>query len=60
MHFEAWAYLDSKEWSGIQQGKNGYPIYYDNGHRSGYLIADDYQDSFRFHPQIFEFYGFTI
>jgi len=52
--------LDSTEWSGIQQGKDGYPTYYDNGRHSGYLIADDYQNSFNFNPQIFEFYGFTI
>jgi hypothetical protein len=52
--------LDSTEWSGIQQGKDGYPTLYDNGRHSGYLIADDYQDSFNFHPQILEFYGFTI
>ena len=58
--FIAWADLDSTEWSGIQQGKDGYPTYYDNGRHSGYLIADDYQNSFNFNPQIFEFYGFTI
>ena len=63
---EDYSYIyDNKEryylnWSGIKQGKDGYPTLYDNGRHSGYLIADDYQNSFNFNPQIFEFYGFTI
>ncbi len=57
--FDSSAYLLRREWSGIEQDKNGYPIYQEGGENDGYLIAGG-DESADFEPQTIQFYGFTI
>ena len=51
--------VSNKTWSGMQQGKDGYPAYFGE-EEIYYLIAGGNDNHIYFEPHTLEFYGFEI